>query len=56
MSAGSHPAPNYSPKAVFDDSILSDGALVHAEIAVRALRRHGQAPRSAAAGRPARSR
>ena len=56
MAAGSHPAPNHGPKAAFDDSILSDGALIHAEIAVRALRRDGQAPRTAAAGRPTRSR
>ncbi|MFY1673074.1 M20 metallopeptidase family protein [Plantactinospora sp. WMMB334] len=44
--------PNHSPQAVFDDRILADGALVHAELAIRALRRHagppaspGQAPR-----------
>jgi len=30
---------NHSPAAVFDDSVLSDGAVVYAELAVRRLRR-----------------
>ncbi|WP_440087933.1 M20 metallopeptidase family protein [Streptosporangium sp. LJ11] len=33
---------NHSPRAVFDDGVLSDGALVHAELAIRALRRHAE--------------
>jgi hippurate hydrolase len=41
-SAAADPAQapgNHSPRAVFDDAVLSDGALVHAELAIRALRR-----------------
>jgi hippurate hydrolase len=30
---------NHSPRADFDDSLLSDGALLHAQLALRALRR-----------------
>ena len=42
---------NHSPSAVFDDRVLADGALVHAELAIRALRWHqgdrgGSLPRS----------
>ncbi|SNS75999.1 hippurate hydrolase [Asanoa hainanensis] len=37
---------NHSPRAVFDDRVLADGALVHAELAIRALRRHGEDERS----------
>jgi amidohydrolase len=36
---GGPAAPNHSPRAVFHDGILSDGALVLAELAARALRR-----------------
>lgn len=36
--AGSAGAPNHSPEAVFDDTVLSDGALTLAELAKRALR------------------
>jgi amidohydrolase len=38
-SAGDNPPPNHSAQAVFDDSVASDGALIHAELAVRALHR-----------------
>ncbi|MFK3979012.1 M20 family metallopeptidase [Micromonospora sp. NPDC050397] len=31
---------NHSPRAVFDDRVLADGALIHSELAIRALRRH----------------
>jgi hippurate hydrolase len=30
---------NHSPRAAFDDAVLPDGALLHAQLAVRALRR-----------------
>jgi hippurate hydrolase len=30
---------NHSPRATFDDSVLSDGVLLHAQLAVRALQR-----------------
>jgi hippurate hydrolase len=30
---------NHSPRATFDDSVLSDGVLLHAQLAVRALER-----------------
>ena len=30
---------NHSPRASFDDSVLPRGALLHAELAIRALRR-----------------
>jgi amidohydrolase len=30
---------NHSPRAAFDDGVLADGALLHAELAIRALRR-----------------
>ncbi|TCO62779.1 M20 metallopeptidase family protein [Actinocrispum wychmicini] len=33
---------NHSPRAVFDDAVLSDGALLHAQLAVRALRRDAE--------------
>lgn len=42
---GAHPGDelhgpmNHSPRAVFDDAVLTDGALLHAQLAVRALRR-----------------
>ncbi|MEV4534419.1 M20 family metallopeptidase [Asanoa sp. NPDC049518] len=48
-SASADPATapvNHSPRAVFDDRVLADGALVHAELAIRALRRHGEGERS----------
>jgi hippurate hydrolase len=32
-------ADNHSPRAMFDDSVLSDGSLLHAQLAMRALRR-----------------
>ena len=32
-------ASNHSPRAIFDDAVLSDGALVYAELAIRALHR-----------------
>jgi hippurate hydrolase len=32
-------ADNHSPRAMFDDSVLADGALLHAQLAIRALRR-----------------
>ncbi|MEU4404474.1 M20 family metallopeptidase [Streptosporangium sp. NPDC023963] len=46
---------NHSPRAVFDDGVLCDGALVHAELAIRALRRHAErrslaAPRGSVPG------
>jgi amidohydrolase len=34
---------NHSPRAVFDDAVLADGALLHAQLAVRALRRDAAA-------------
>jgi amidohydrolase len=34
-----HGPMNHSPRAVFDDTVLADGALLHAQLAVRALRR-----------------
>lgn len=37
---GSPTAFNHSPHAVFDDSVLADGALAHAELAIRTLARH----------------
>lgn len=33
-------AVNHSPQAVFDDSVLTDGALIHTELAIRTLRDH----------------
>lgn len=42
-SPGDDPAAapyNHSPYAVFDESVLPDGALLHAQLAIRALRRH----------------
>jgi amidohydrolase len=33
-------AVNHSPQAVFDDSVLTDGALIHTELAIRALCDH----------------
>lgn len=33
---------NHSPRAVFDDSVLPDGVLLHAQLAVRALRRDAE--------------
>jgi hypothetical protein len=33
-------AVNHSPQAVFDDSVLTDGALIHTELAIRALADH----------------
>lgn len=44
-------AVNHSPQAVFDDSVLTDGALIHTELAIRTLADHidpphdGEAPR-----------
>ena len=32
-------ADNHSPRAAFDDAVLPDGALLHAQLAIRALRR-----------------
>ncbi len=32
---------NHSPRAAFDDSVLADGVLLHAQLALRALRRAG---------------
>ncbi|MBO0773382.1 MAG: M20/M25/M40 family metallo-hydrolase, partial [Actinobacteria bacterium] len=32
---------NHSPRAEFDDSVLPDGALLHAQLAIRALHRAG---------------
>ena len=40
---GEYAAPNHSPAAMFDDSLLADGALVHAELAAAALHRSGGA-------------
>jgi amidohydrolase len=43
---------NHSPRATFDDSVLSDGVLLHAQLAVRALQRDASEstePRSATA-------
>ncbi len=34
-----HGPMNHSPRAVFDDAVLTDGVLLHAQLAVRALRR-----------------
>jgi amidohydrolase len=34
-----HAASNHSPRATFDDSVLPRGVLMHAELAIRALRR-----------------
>ena len=34
---------NHSPRATFDDEVLPDGALLHAQLAVRALRRDAAA-------------
>ncbi|MGH3504534.1 MAG: M20 metallopeptidase family protein [Nocardioidaceae bacterium] len=36
-------ADNHSPRATFDDSVLPDGALLHAQLAIRALRRDAAA-------------
>ena len=33
-------AVNHSPQAVFDDSVLTDGALIHTELAIRTLAEH----------------
>lgn len=33
-------AVNHSPQAVFDDSVLTDGALIHTELAIRTLADH----------------
>jgi hippurate hydrolase len=35
---------NHSPRAQFDDAVLPDGALLHAQLAIRALRRDAAAP------------
>jgi amidohydrolase len=34
---------NHSPRAAFDDAVLPDGALLHAQLAIRALRRDAAA-------------
>lgn len=45
LMLGAHPGEdadtpdNHSPRAVFDDSVLAEGALLHTQLAVRALRR-----------------
>jgi amidohydrolase len=45
---GAHPGDevhgpmNHSPRAAFDDAVLSDGVLLHAQLAVRALRRDAE--------------
>jgi hippurate hydrolase len=44
FGASVHPDPeqapsNHSPRAAFDDAVLADGALVHAQLAIHALRR-----------------
>ncbi|MEY9932222.1 amidohydrolase [Catenulispora sp. GP43] len=37
-----HAAPNHSPRAVFDDSVLSDGAALLAELALRSPRENSE--------------
>jgi hippurate hydrolase len=33
------PADNHSPRVLFDESVMPDGALLHAQLAIRALAR-----------------
>lgn len=40
---------NHSPRVRFDESVLPDGALLHTELALRALERDGDAPAAVAA-------
>jgi amidohydrolase len=41
---GTDPVPdNHSPRARFSDSVLTDGTLLHAQLAIRALRAHAAA-------------
>jgi hippurate hydrolase len=50
-SPGDDPAAapyNHSPYAQFDESVLSDGALLHSQLAIRALRSHENNPKSPA--------
>ena len=44
-------AVNHSPQAVFDDSVLADGALIHTELAIRALAEHVDPPHGGEARR-----
>lgn len=49
LMLGAHPGDevdgpyNHSPRAMFDDSVLPDGALLHAQLAIRALQRDSAA-------------
>lgn len=38
-SGSGHVADNHSPRVLFDESVLPDGALLHAQLAIHALRR-----------------
>jgi hippurate hydrolase len=50
MGAGSGPVPdNHSPRVMFDESVIADGVLLHAQLAIQALRRDAAALTVAAA-------